>query len=63
MATVEELKLLLEEALNKEKMAQENCQLILESLKVNGFYDQIEKIEDDEARHQIMVRELLKLLS
>jgi len=63
MATVEEIKLLLEEAMGKERMAEDNCQLILESLRINGFHDEVEKIKNDEARHRKMVADLLKFLS
>ena len=41
MANLEDIQRLLDEALKKENMAKENCEAILGSLKVNGFYDQI----------------------
>lgn len=63
MANREELVALLWEIKSKEKMAEENCAAILESLRVNGFHDEVEKIKNDEARHQTMVEELLKYIS
>lgn len=62
MASLEEIKMVLKKAREKEKMAEDNCALILENLRVNGFYNQVEKIKNDEARHQEMVDELLKFL-
>jgi len=63
MANREELIVLLQEIKLKEKMAEENCAAILESLRVNGFHDEVEKIKNDEARHQTMVDQLLKYLA
>jgi len=63
MTNLEDMERLLKEALDKENMAKENCEAILDSLKVNGFHDQIEKIKNDEARHVVMTEELMKLLS
>jgi hypothetical protein len=63
MANLEDIKRLLDEVLKKEIMAKDNCEAILDSLKINGFHDQVEKIKNDEARHVVMVEQLMKLLS
>ncbi len=62
MADVEIIKDILSDALKKEKMAEENCIAILEQLQVNGYHKAVEKIENDEKRHQVIVRELIDML-
>ena len=59
---VEEMKNILTRSLEMEKMAQDNCEAILESLEKNGFHDDIEKIKNHEIRHQEMVAQLLGML-
>jgi rubrerythrin len=53
---------ILNEAITKEKMAEDNCAKILEQLKKNGFYNEVEKIKNDEKRHQDIVKQLLEML-
>ena len=62
MADLEIVYNILEDALKKEKMAEDNCQKILEQLKINGFHDQVEKIKNDEINHQQIIKELMTLL-
>ncbi len=63
MTDVENIKDILNDALAKEKMAEQNCQELLKELEVNGFHDQIEKIKNDEIHHQKMIKELKTLLN
>ncbi len=58
----QEVELILEEALGMEKKAEENCDKILEQLKANGFHDKVEKIRNDEAIHQTMVKKLIDII-
>ena len=62
MASLEEAKRVLAEALKNEQAAETNCQLILEELAVNGFHDVIDQIRHDERRHQQMVQDLIDML-
>lgn len=54
---------ILKEALNVEKQAEENCDLMLKTFKLNGFADMVAHIENDEVRHQEMVKKLISFLS
>lgn len=58
----EQIESILNEAVAMEKMAEENCQKILEQIKKNGFYEAVDKIKNDEIRHQEVVGQLIKLL-
>ncbi|MBD3360109.1 MAG: hypothetical protein GF365_05395 [Candidatus Buchananbacteria bacterium] len=62
MTDVENIKNILNDALAKEKMAEQNCNELLKELEVNGFYDQIEKIKNDEIRHQKIVQQLIGMI-
>jgi len=62
MLQKEQIELILNEAMVMEKMAEENCQKILERIKKNGFYEAVDKIKNDEIRHQKIVADLLDLL-
>lgn len=53
---------MLTEALDLEKRAESNCGKILEGLTINGFRDEVAKIQNDEREHQELVGELLELL-
>ncbi|MFA5185706.1 MAG: hypothetical protein WC551_04415 [Patescibacteria group bacterium] len=56
------LKLILEEALKVEEKAEDNCEMILHEARINGFHNAIEHIENDERKHQEMVKKLLSFL-
>lgn len=56
------LKLVLEEALKTEEKAEDNCEAILHEARINGFHNAIEHIENDEKKHQEMVKKLLSFL-
>lgn len=58
----EQLESILNEAQVMEKMAEDNCEKILEQIKINGFHEAVDKIKNDEIRHQEIVGQLLKLL-
>ena len=62
MANIEGLKLILEESLRNEQKAEENCATILHEARINGFHNAIEHIENDEKRHQEMVKKLIGFL-
>jgi len=62
MASRDEAKSVLEEALTLEKAAEVNCKKMLEEFKLNGFADNVEHIKNDEIHHQSMVRKLLSFL-
>jgi rubrerythrin len=62
MTDVENIKNILNDALAKEKMAEQNCNELLKELEVNGFHDQIEKIKNDERKHQKIVQQLMKMI-
>jgi rubrerythrin len=62
MASFDEVELVLLEAKAMEKKAEDNCAKILEIIEKNGRSQVIDKIKNDEIRHQGIVDELLKLL-
>jgi len=62
MASREEAKSMLEEALKLEKAAEENCDTLLKEFALNGFADQVAHIKNDEIEHQEMVKKLLGFL-
>ncbi len=62
MKTVNEVKEILEKALNWEREAEQNCDKILHILTTNGLRDNIDRIRNDEIRHQEIVKRLLKFL-
>jgi len=62
MASKEGLKLILEEALKMEVSAEDNCEKILHEAKINGFANAVKHIENDERKHQEMVKKLLGFL-
>ena len=62
MASLDEAKSVLFQALEMEKKAEQNCQQILELLRANGFTSEIEHIKDDEKKHQGIVQQLLDFL-
>lgn len=62
MDNKEGLRLILEEALKMEEKAEDNCEMILHEARINGFHNAIEHIENDEKRHQEMVKKLLSFL-
>lgn len=62
MISINEAKSFLKSALKKEKQAEEHCKKILNFAYLNGFTGVITRIKNDEARHQIIVKELIDLL-
>jgi rubrerythrin len=62
MKTTNEVKEILEKALNWEKSAEKNCDMILRILTTNGLHDSIDHIRNDEIHHQEMVKRLIKFL-
>jgi len=62
MATKEDVRRILEDALKMERQAELNADEIMRELAINGFHDAIEHIRNDEIHHQQMVKELLALL-
>ena len=62
MASKEGLELILEEALKAEVAAEDNCEKILHEAKINGFANAVRHIENDEKRHQEMVKRLMSFL-
>lgn len=57
-----EVESMLAEAKKMEKMAEDNCDLILAELLANGWRGDIEHIRNDEIEHQIIVDKIIKLL-
>ena len=53
---------ILKDGLKKEKMAEDNCEEILLQLRKNGMTEAIEKIRDDEQKHQKIIQELINML-
>jgi len=62
MASRDEARSVLEEALKLEKAAEVNCEKMLEEFKLNGFANKVEHIKNDEIHHQAMVTKLLSFL-
>lgn len=62
MTDVENIQNILTDALDKEKIAEENCTELLKELEINGFHQQIEKIKNDEIKHQKIVAELIDMI-
>ena len=62
MSDVENLQNILNDALEKEKIAENNCTELLKELEANGFHDKIEQIKNDEIKHQKIVHELIDML-
>jgi hypothetical protein len=62
MTMVESILHILEGVREKEKEAEQRCEKILQSLEINGFHDDIEKIKNDEIEHQQIVNELIAFL-
>ena len=62
MKTTQEVKDILEKALNWEKSAEKNCDMILHILTTNGLHDSIDHIRNDEIKHQEIVKQLIKYL-
>jgi len=62
MSSLQETKHILDRALEMERQAEDNCAEILRGLAINGFHDDVAKIQNDEKRHQELARELLNLL-
>ena len=61
--TAKEALHILEEALKQEKLAEVNCDVMLKKFQLNGFVDMVKHIENDEVRHQEMVKKLMGFLS
>ncbi len=57
-----EVESILTEAKKMEKMAEDNCGLVLKELRANGWRGDIEHIRNDEREHQIIVDKIIKLL-
>lgn len=53
---------LLQEGLETEKKAEENCERLLKEFKLNGFAEKVEHIKNDEIHHQELVQKLLNYL-
>lgn len=62
MPDVEIIQDILTDALKKEKQAEDNCVELLKQLATNGFHEQIEKIKNDEIKHQEIVKELIEMI-
>lgn len=62
MDNKEGLKLILKEAFDYEVKAEDNCDKILHVAKINGFHNAVERILNDEKRHQEMVKKLMGFL-
>ncbi len=62
MKTTNEVKEILEKALNWEESAEQNCDMILRILTTNGLHDSVDRIRNDEIHHQEIVKRLLKFL-
>lgn len=52
----------LEESLKLEKQAEVNCDVMIKNFQLNGFADMVAHIENDEVRHQEMVKKLMGFL-
>jgi rubrerythrin len=63
MISRENLEQILNESLSEEKKAERVCQQILEKIKANGLSQIIEGIKNDEAKHQILVQEMLNMMN
>ena len=63
MVSREELVAILQESLMLEKQAEDNCELMLQKFRLNGFHDMVAHIENDEVIHQEMVKKLTGFLS
>ena len=63
MAKYEEVRSILEEALKVEKQAEDNCDILLKNFKLNGFAEMVAHIENDEIKHQEMVKKLIDFLT
>jgi hypothetical protein len=57
-----EVESILAEAKRMEKVAEENCDLILKELAANSWRGDIEHIRNDERNHQVIVDQIIKLL-
>lgn len=57
-----EVESILVEAKKMEKMAEENCDLILKEILANGYRGEVEHIRNDEREHQIIVDKIIGLL-
>ena len=62
MPSYDEVKSVLDKALELEKAAEDNCAKLLAEFKLNGFEEIVRHIENDEIRHQEMVKKLLDFL-
>jgi len=62
MASRDEVLHMLQEGLKTEKLAEENCDKLLEEFKLNGFAEMVEHIRNDEISHQIIVEKLIGLI-
>lgn len=62
MLSQEVVKELLLEAKRQEKIAEENAEKILREAELNGFKHFVEKIKNDEVKHQRIVDQLLEYL-
>lgn len=57
-----EVESMLAEAKKMEKMAEDNCDLILKELLANGWRGEVEHVRNDEREHQIIIDKIIKLL-
>jgi len=62
LISIKEFELMLLEAKEMEKLAEENCDKVLNHLDYNRIYKEIAKIENDEKKHQKIVAKLIKML-
>ncbi len=59
---LDEARKILRDSLAMEKKAEELCKEILGGLAINGFHDDIDRIRNDEIRHQLLVNKLIEYL-
>ena len=62
MASHDEIKLILEQALGNEKIAEKLCAETIALSRGKTFLSVMEKMKEDEKRHQEIVQELLDIL-